>query len=255
MPMSETVLAVKSGSVVLDSRPVIERIDFHLEHGEFLALLGDNGAGKTTLVKAVLGLLPLTDGEVELFGKPLHRFHDWQRIGYVPQRFSAATGVPASVDEVVVSGRVHRVGLRRYGPRDRAATKEALEAVGLERLASEPIATLSGGQQQRALIARALAGEPDLLVLDEPAAGIDVESQETFAEILERLKERGRSVILVAHGLGPLESLVSRVVVLEAGRVSYDGPPLLGQAGGPHLHVYQPVEAHRHEHHHFEEGR
>lgn len=255
MSVSETVVAMKSGSVVLDSRPVIEGIGFHLEHGEFLALLGDNGAGKTSLVKAILGLLPLTEGELELFGKPLHRFHEWHRIGYVPQRFSAGTGVPASVDEVVLSGRVHRVGLKRYGSRDRAATREALEAVGLEPLASEPIATLSGGQQQRALIARALAADPDLLVLDEPAAGIDVESQETFADILEGLKERGRSVILVAHGLGPLESLVSRVVVLEAGRVSYDGPPLLETPGAPHLHVHQPAQAHRHEHHHFEENR
>lgn len=200
---------------------------FHLNPGEFVVLLGANGSGKTTMVKALLGLIPLRKGRLEVFGTPLAKFRDWGRIGYVPQRATAASGVPASAFEVVLAGRLARS--RKWGPHtkdDARAVRNALELVDMADKVKAPVETLSGGQQQRVLIARALAGEPDVLVLDEPVSGIDLEHQESFAATLGELNRQGRSVLLVAHALGVIEPLVSRAVVLTQGEVTYDGRPL-----------------------------
>lgn len=241
---------LRGARVVLGSRTVLHDVSLRLGPAELVFLLGDNGSGKTTLVKALLGLLPLEAGTLEVFSTPAARFRRWDRIGYVPQRPGASSGVPASVREVVLSGRAGKVGaLRRYGPRDRELARRALEAVGLAALAGEPVANLSGGQQQRVLIARSLAGDPDVLVLDEPAAGIDAESQESLARTLAALREQGRSVLLVAHGLGPMRPLVDRTVVLASGRVVHDGP--LSPPGGPPWAQDEAVFGH---HHAFPEG-
>lgn len=217
---------IVGGHVSLAGRPVLHDIDLEMRSRDFLVLLGDNGSGKTTLVKALLGLVPLTRGRVEVFGVPISGFGDREHIGYVPQRASAGSGVPASVSEVVMSARAGRVGfLRPYSRRDREATRAALEAVNLTDLAERAVGSLSGGQQQRVLIARALAQEPRVLVLDEPVSSVDLAHQDAFAEILTRLKAAGTSVLLVAHGLGALGPLVDRAVVLEGGRIVHDGPP------------------------------
>ncbi len=238
---NHTVLRVIDGSVVLGGRPVLRGVDLAVPAGGVLAVLGANGSGKSTLVRAALGLAPLRSGRVELFGTPLERFRDWRRVGYVPQRATAASGVPASVREVVSAGRLaHRRPLVPLRRADKAAVRRALAAVGLESRARERVATLSGGQQQRVLIARALAGEPELLLLDEPTAGIDLTSQETFASILEQLTSAGTTVVLVAHELGPLAGLIRRAVVMREGRVVYDGPPLdsFRDAEEPHPHLH-----------------
>ena len=201
-------------------------------------MLGPNGSGKSTLVRALTGLRPLARGSLRLFGTPFDSFGEWHRLGYVPQRAGAASGVPASVSEVVASGRLTRRRLLRPASRaDRAAVASALEVVGLADRARDSVATLSGGQQQRVLIARALAGEPDVLVLDEPTAGVDAESQEAFWHVLSALKERGVAVLLVSHHLGPLAALVDRVVVVSDGSISYDGPvPESGMPDDDHHH-------------------
>ena len=232
MPVTaERPARMTGGRVLLDEHVVLRDVDFEIAAGEFVVLLGPNGSGKTTLVRALLGVVPLAAGRVELFGRPLGRFGDWAQIGYVPQRLSAASGVPATVDEVVLSGRVARARpFKRFGEGDRRAAAAALETVGLRHLARRPVAALSGGEQQRALIARALTTEPDLLVLDEPVSGVDIEHQGSFATTLRRLKEEGRTVLVVAHSLGALEPLVGRAVVLRAGRVAYNGPPLAEHA-------------------------
>ncbi len=244
MSMSgSAVLTVTDGAVTLGGRPVLRGIDLAMTRGEVVAVLGENGSGKSTLVRSVLGLVPLRRGRVELFGVPADRFRDWGRIGYVPQRMTATSGVPASVWEVVASGRLSRRRLLRpLNRQDRAAIAEAIEAVGLTHRRKDGCATLSGGQQQRVLIARALAGQPDLLVLDEPTAGVDLGHQDLFADMLERLSGAGSTILLVAHELGPLESLISRTVVMSDGRVAYDGPPLESFRDAPHEHAHHPPE-------------
>jgi len=221
-----TALLVREASVALGGRPVLRGIDLALAEGEAVALLGSNGSGKSTLVRAALGLVPLARGSVELFGTPLARFSSWERVGYVPQRLSVGAGVPATVWEVVASGRLARRGLLRpLGRADRAAIAHALDAVELGDRRHDSASALSGGQQQRVLIARALAGRPDLLVLDEPTAGVDLHSQQAFADVLGSVAASGATVLLVAHELGALEPLIHRTVVLHDGRVAYDGAP------------------------------
>jgi zinc transport system ATP-binding protein len=240
------------GSVAIAGRPILRGIDLTVRTGEFVALMGANGSGKTTLVRALTGLLPLAGGELRLFGTPLQQYAAWSRIGFVPQRSGAASGVPTSVWEVVASGRLtRRKPLRPLSRADQAAIERALDVVGLGDRRHEGVTSLSGGQQQRVLIARALAGEPDLFVLDEPTAGVDLPSQQALAEALGTLKAAGATVVLVAHELGPLAPLVDRAVVMRDGRVVYDGPPPadhLGRDpsyGEPHIH--HPAEA-RHDH-------
>jgi zinc transport system ATP-binding protein len=235
---------LEDGAVALAGRPVLRGVDLTVRDGDFLALMGANGSGKSTLVRALTGLLPLTRGRLELYGTPIREFTQWRRLGFVPQRAGAGSGVPASVWEVVASGRLtHRRLLRPLSRADRAAIDEAIEVVGLQDKVRDGISQLSGGQQQRALIARALAGEPDLFFLDEPTAGVDLPNQVSLAASLGRLKERGATVVLVAHELGPLAPLVDRSVVMRDGRVAYDGPTL-----GDHA-VHQAGFGDVHEHH------
>ena len=243
---SAPVVAVTDGAVELGGRPILRGIDVAVRRGEVLAVLGANGSGKSTLVRSMMGLVPICRGEVRLFGTPLASFGDWERVGFVPQRVSAASGVPASVREVVSSGRLSR--RRPFVPQrraDREAVESAIAAVGLADKARDSVSTLSGGQQQRVLIARALAGDPDLLVLDEPTAGVDVQSQQAFADALASTVERGATIVLVAHELGPLGPLVDRALVMRDGRVVYDGPP---------IDAFTDADL-THDHHHVDLGR
>jgi len=221
------VVEGRNVTVTIGGRPVLRGNDLTVREGEFVTLMGANGSGKSTLVRALLGLRPLTAGEVLLFGTPLADFHERGRLGFVPQRATAAGGVPASVREIVASGRLTRRGpFRPLRRSDRVAIDDALEVVGLADRAGDGISTLSGGQQQRALIARALAGEPDLFFLDEPTAGVDLPNQQALADALHTLSVRGATVVLVAHELGPMQPLVDRAVVMRDGRIAYDGAPL-----------------------------
>ena len=239
--MTGPVVRLRGGVVSYDGTPVLRGVDVEVGAGEVVAVLGANGSGKSTLVRAVLGLVPLEAGTLELFGTPAARFTDWPRIGWVPQRVGATSGVPATVREVVASGRLPRLRrLRRPTDADRRAVDDAVAAVGLSSRSRDSVGTLSGGQQQRVLIARALAGGPDLLVLDEPTSGVDADSQAALATTLALLVERGVTVVLVAHELGPMAPLVGRAVVLRDGHVVHDGPP----PSGDHLHAYDPEHAH-----------
>ncbi len=243
-PSSEPALRVTDAVVGYAGRPVLHRVSLQVATGEVVAILGANGSGKSTLVRAALGLVPLRSGEVSLFGVALRRFRDWRRIGYVPQRLSAGSAVPATVREVVAQGRLTR---RRFGRRpstaDGRAVVAALAAIGLADRAGDPVSTLSGGQQQRVLIARALAGEPELLVLDEPTAGVDAGSQEAFADALRQFVADRGTVVLVAHELGPLAPLVDRAVVLHHGQIVHNGP--VPEPAGHHAH---PDHDHVHPH-------
>jgi zinc transport system ATP-binding protein len=248
----EVVVEVRGIVVAYGGRPVLRGIDLTVRAGEAVAILGANGSGKSTLIRTVLGLVPRVAGTVRLFGvdqaRPARR--QLRRVGYVPQRLGAGSGVPATVAEVVASGRLaRRTLLRPARAADRTAVASALAAVGLADRASAPVGTLSGGQQQRTLIARALAAEPELLILDEPTAGVDAASQEAFAEALRSFLDGGGSVLLVAHELGPLAALVTRAVVIHDGVVAHDGavPEPAGHHAHPghdHVHPHAPGEIH-----------
>jgi zinc transport system ATP-binding protein len=220
--------------------PVLTDVDLHVAPGEFVALVGPNGSGKSTLVRILVGLLSPATGSVALFGDPPRRLRDRARLGYVPQRPQLAGALPATVQEIVGAGRLARQGWwRRRRADDRAAIDAAIEAVALGPLCDRPIGELSGGQQQRVLIAKALAAEPELLVLDEPVAGVDAESQRLFRDALVHMvRDRGGAVVLVSHELGAVAEDLDRVVVLKR-TVQFDGPPAELAATGVSLGVHQ----------------
>jgi len=219
------VLRARGLSVALGGRPILRDIEVVVRPGEVVALTGANGSGKSTLVKALLGLLPST-GELELFGTPLAHFRDWRRIGYVPQRSTINQGVPATVSEVVTAGRIaHRRPFLPQRQQDRTAVTDAIAEVGLSDRTHQTVTTLSGGQQQRVLMARALAVQPDLLVLDEPNAGVDLASQESITATLAGRARRGTAVVVVLHELGPFAPLIDHTIHLRDGRIVSAGPP------------------------------
>ena len=223
-PKKQIVLAAEDLSVELGGLPVLRGITVSVRAGEAVALLGGNGSGKSTLVRSLLGLVPVQRGTVELFGTPRPAFRDWWRIGYMPQR-SAAGLSGAKVKEVVAAGRLSRRSpFTPPRPDDRAAVARALATVGLTERAGDRLSELSGGQQQRVLLARALAGQPELLVLDEPTAGVDLASQTALTETLTELVGGGTALVVVLHEVGWLAGLVERGVVLREGRIAYDGP-------------------------------
>ncbi|MFF7985912.1 metal ABC transporter ATP-binding protein [Streptomyces sp. NPDC048179] len=237
----EPVISLRGVTAELGSRPVLRGIDLTVRRGEVVALLGANGSGKSTAIRTVIGQVPVSGGEISLFGTPRRTFRDWSRIGYVPQRTTAAGGVPATVTEVVSAGRLSRTRFGLFRKADHAAVRHALGLVGMADRARDNVEALSGGQHQRVLIARALVAEPELLIMDEPMAGVDLASQEILAETLREQVAQGTTVLLVLHELGPLEPLIDRAVVLRDGCVLHDGPPprALGQHALPgHDHVH-----------------
>ncbi|MER7898042.1 metal ABC transporter ATP-binding protein [Streptomyces sp. NPDC096046] len=246
--MTEPVVSLRGVRADLGSRPVLRGIDLTVRRGEVVALLGANGSGKSTAVRTVIGQVQTGAGEIRLFGTDRGRFRDWHRVGYVPQRTTAAGGVPATVTEVVSSGRLSRARFGVLRKADHEAVRSALELVGMADRAKDPVDALSGGQHQRVLIARALASEPELLIMDEPMAGVDLASQEVLAHTLTEQVSRGTTVLLVLHELGPLEPLIDRAVVLRDGCVVHDGPPpkAVGQhalPGHDHVHPHAPAGA------------
>ncbi len=205
---------------------VLSNVDLRVEEGEFVAIAGPNGGGKTTLMRLVLGLDRPDAGSALLFGEPAHRFSRRASLGYLAQRTRLGIEAPVTVREVVSAGRLAAGGL--LGPlrkRERAIVAQAIADVGLSAQADAQLTKLSGGQQQRAFVAKALAGEPSLLVLDEPTAGVDADAQEALGGLLKELHDDRRVTILyVSHEFGAVESVVERLVLVRGGIV-FDGPP------------------------------
>ena len=239
VPVGSPILEAAHVSFSYGGDPVLQDVSVRIAPGEFVALVGPNGSGKSTLVKVLLGGLASDAGEVRVFGAPPTQLRDRWRLGYVPQRPVLASEVPATVEEIVLTGLLSRRGWWRPLTRaDREAAHHALESVGLGSLARRPVNELSGGQQQRAFIARAFATEPDLLVLDEPIAGVDAESQRRFRDSLVHLAtEHGAAVLLVSHELSSVAADLDRIVVLKH-RVLFDGPPSDLTASGVSLGVH-----------------
>ena len=220
----------------LDTGTILHGIDMTISDGESVALLGANGSGKSTLVKSLVGITALSAGSAEIYGIDVAGARGevpWARVGYVPQRLGAGSGVPATALEVVASGLLDN---RRFRPgRDaRRKSLEALEQVGLADRARDSVQVFSGGQQQRVLIARALVRQPDLIILDEPLAGIDRASKEALSLTLRRMRLRGTTILVVLHELGELAGIIDRAVVLRHGKVVFDGPPPPAAPGHDH---------------------
>ncbi|MGH9157007.1 MAG: metal ABC transporter ATP-binding protein [Acidimicrobiales bacterium] len=219
---------------------MLDCVSFEVQPGEFVALAGPNGSGKSTLLRILLGLLPPSSGRVTVLGSSPRRLQGRWRIGYVPQRPEIADGFPATAEEVVAAGRLaRRRWWRRPKPADAEAVADAMATVDVASLSGRRMSELSGGQQQRVLIAKALASVPEVLILDEPVAGVDALSQRLFRDALVRLaRERGTAVLLVSHELGAVADDLDRLAVLKGGKIVFDGPPAQLTATGVSLGVH-----------------
>ncbi len=220
---------------------VLQDITLSVSRGDFLGILGPNGSGKTTLLKVMVGLVRPACGAVKLFGVPISRFREWTRVGYVPQKAGIDLRFPATVAEVVASGRVGRAGLlSALGPADWTAVERALDVVGMAPHRGAMLGELSGGHQQRVFIARALVTRPDLLILDEPLVGVDAVAQEEFYALLRRLRiEFATTLILVSHDIGVVASEVPQLACLNRELVFHGSPQEFFDSGAL-AKVYRP---------------
>lgn len=215
-------LAVRGMTVSYGDKPALFSVDAVFPAGAMSAIVGPNGAGKSTFLKAALGLIPMVSGEVRFFGQPLSQARG--RIAYVPQRASVDWDFPTTVLDVVLMGRYRSLGLlRRVSRADLALARAALARVGMEGFAERQIGQLSGGQQQRVFLARALAQEADLYLLDEPFAGVDAATERAIIEVLKSLKAEGRSVIAVHHDLSTVAPYFDHVFLVNV-RAMAQGP-------------------------------
>lgn len=214
--------SVRGLTVAYRSEPVLLDAGLEVPEGSATGLVGPNGGGKSTLVKAALGIVHPVRGEARFWGEPLHRVR--HRIAYMPQTSSIDWDFPTTVRDVVTMGAT--VGLAWYRPagrRHREQAERALAEVGMSGFERRQIGELSGGQRQRVLLARALAGSPDLCILDEPFQGVDAGSQEAILAVLRRLREEGRTVLMVHHDLAMVREHCDRAVLVR-GRVVAEGP-------------------------------
>ena len=212
----------------------LRSVDLEIEEGEFLGLIGPNGSGKTTLIKVILGLLKPDRGKVRVFGVPPEELSTKRRlVGYVPQRSQGDWSFPVSVMDVVLMGRYGRIGLfKRPTAEDRKAAMQALEDVQMQDFHRRQLAELSGGQQQKVLIARALATQPRLLLLDEPAAGVDAYGEERFYELLRNLRDQqGLTIVVVTHDIAVISAYVEKLACLNQTLYTHAPPAEVITAG------------------------
>ncbi len=229
MPVGNTtpLIDVRNLGFRYGAIPVLEDITFTVSAGEYLGVIGPNGGGKTTLIKILLGLLPPTSGSVKIFGTDVREFRERYTIGYVPQQLAHAEfQFPATVREVVASGRVPRVGmLRSFDRADRDAIARVMGVAEVRHLSDRRIGDLSGGERQKVFIARALAGEPTVLILDEPTVGVDVAAQGKFYAFLADLNENhGITIIFVTHDIDVIAREARSVLCLNHGLICHGSP-------------------------------
>jgi manganese/zinc/iron transport system ATP- binding protein len=218
----DIALEVHDLTVTYQRKPVLWDVDVALPSSKLIAIIGPNGAGKSTLLKAVLGLVPLSSGQVSIFGTPLQ--NQLGNIGYIPQRESVDWDFPISALEVVVMGRYRRLGwIRRPGKTDYAAALECLGVVGMDEFANRQISQLSGGQQQRVFLARALAQDASLYLMDEPFSGVDAATEHAIITVLQKLRSEGKTIIAVHHDLQTIPLYFDWVVMLNV-RLVVAGP-------------------------------
>ncbi|MBC7361307.1 MAG: metal ABC transporter ATP-binding protein [Candidatus Aminicenantes bacterium] len=213
----EEIVRVEEVSFFYEDFPAVKDVNLSIYRGDFLAIIGPNGSGKTTLLKIIVGLLKPQKGRVYLFGQALEEFSDWHKVGYIQQKATHFDPIfPISVEEVIACSlrSSQKVG-RRAKDQSKEKIEKILKLVGLEKEIKKPITKLSGGQQQRVLIARALATEPEILLLDEPTTGVDYMTQESFYDLLGQLnQEHQLTIVLVTHDYGIVNKHVNKVACL-----------------------------------------
>ena len=211
--MAAPPIEIHDVTVAYHRKPVLWDIDLTVPEGKLVGIIGPNGAGKTTLIKAILGLVPLASGKVEIYGKPYRQ----QRhlVGYVPQRESVDWDFPVTVLDVVLMGTYGRLGwCRRPGRTQRRQAMECLDQVGMTRFADRQIRQLSGGQQQRVFLARSLVQDAQVYFMDEPLAGVDAATEIAIIKLLQTLRERGKTVMVVHHDLQTVRRYFDHVILL-----------------------------------------
>ena len=226
-PHTENIIELDKVSFSYESNLVLKDISLVVHKGDYLGIIGPNGGGKTTLLKIMIGLLKPTQGTVKLFGQDIKQFKDWPSIGYVPQKvLSFDAKFPATVEEVVSMGRYAKRGLFRWlNKQDKEIINQALEQVNMTKYKKSLIGDLSGGQQQRVFIARALAAQPKVIFLDEPTVGVDLDTQEQFYTLLEKLNEElDLTLVLVSHDIDVVTNEVSELACINQ-TIVYHGYP------------------------------
>lgn len=206
---------------------ILENLSFSVNKGEYLGIIGPNGGGKTTLIKIILGLLHPTSGTVTLFGIDRHDFKEKYRIGYVPQRvMQADRDFPATVFEVVRTGRIARLGFfQKFTKKDTEAIEKAMDIAGIAKYRDTLVGNLSGGERQRVFIARALASEPEVLILDEPTVGVDISAQKSFYDFLASLnRDHNLTIIFISHDIDVVSQEAKTVLCLNHNMVCHGLP-------------------------------
>lgn len=248
------VISVENVTVTFGGEAALDEVTFAISGGRFTGIIGPNGAGKTTLMRALLGLVKPDRGVITVFGHPPGKSHSL--IGYVPQLSKVEPNFPIQVFDVVMMGRYGLLGLGRYpGVKDKKAVAQSLARVGIADLATKHFGSLSGGERQKVLIARALCGNPRLLLLDEPTTGVDMVAQESFFELLHALNtELGMTIMLVSHDTGVITNHVEELLCLNH-KLFCHGPPsevitdeIIRQAYGKNAELIP------HHHHHHEKS-
>jgi manganese/zinc/iron transport system ATP- binding protein len=213
-------LEIHDLTVAYHKRPVLYGIDLQIAAGQLVGIVGPNGAGKSTLIKAIMGVVPSASGWIKIFGQPFKKA--LTRVGYVPQRESVDWDFPVNVMDVVLMGRYGRLKLfQRPTGRDREIARECLEKVNMLAYADRQIANLSGGQQQRVFLARALAQESDLYLMDEPFAGVDAATEASIISLLQELKNRGKTILVVHHDLPTARSYFDSLLLINMRVVAF----------------------------------
>lgn len=219
---TDAVIHVEDLTLAYREKPVLWDVDLHIPRARLTAIVGPNGAGKSTLIKAILGIIPSTSGFVEILGQKIDKVRN--RIAYVPQASAVDWDFPTTVLDVVIMGTYGRLGIgKRPGQEEISKAIEALKEVRMEDFKDRQISQLSGGQQQRVFLARALVQEADIYFLDEPLKGVDLRTEKTIMEILARLRNQGKNVLVVHHNLETVDTYFDDVILLNV-RVYHEGP-------------------------------
>lgn len=238
----------KDVTVKFDNIIALDNVSFEIRDREFIAIMGPNGAGKTTLLRVILGLTYPSEGEVRVYGyDPTKEASQIRKmIGYVPQREYISRDIPVKVKDVVLMGMLIHKNLPRIARKaDLEEAMNALKIVGMDWAWNEPFNTLSGGQQQRVLIARSIATNPKMLILDEPLTGVDVATQTAIAEFLSHLRKREITIIVVTHDINPISHLSDRIMILNKRIIAFDKPnnvlkrEILSEVYGKSIKVFE----------------